>query len=326
MVLRFVFQIRNVKEGKQVQEPQNQYAPIALFAYNRPWHFRQTVEALLKNKEAADSDLFVFSDGAKNKGDSNSVTQVRQYLQTITGFKSISVVERLHNFGLGKSIIDGVSFVCQKFGRVIVLEDDLITSEFFLQYMNDGLDTYETDSRVASIHGYIYPTKRQLPQTFFLRGADCLGWAAWKRSWNLFEPDGQKLLQELRERNLTSEFDVNGSFPFTQMLKDQIEGRNNSWAIRWHASVFLRNNLTLYSGQSLVKHIGNDGTGTNCGINDLLDTEVSRYQVKVGDIPVAENLEARNAVEEYFWSTKVKASLLQRAIWRIRNAGKRLLR
>ena len=127
--------------------------------------------------------------------------------------------------------------------KVIVLEDDLVTSPHFLQYMNDGLGIYERDDRVISIHGYSYPVHGKLPETFFLRGADCLGWATWKRGWDLFEDDGQRLLNELERRNLTRSFDFDGSYPYTQMLRDQIAGSNSSWAVRWYASAFLRDKL-----------------------------------------------------------------------------------
>ena len=205
-----------------MSKDQNQFAPIALFAYNRPWHLRQTVEALLKNSGAGQSNLFIFSDGPKNGKTVEIVEEVRQYIKTITGFKSLTIIERHENYGLGKSIIDGVTVVCDKYNKVIVLEDDLVTSNFFLKFMNDGLKWYESEERVASVHGYMYPVKQALPQIFFVRGADCLGWATWKRAWDLFEPDGQKLYDELQRFGLTAQFDLDGAYPFTQMLKDQI--------------------------------------------------------------------------------------------------------
>jgi hypothetical protein len=311
-----------------VSENQNQFAPIALFSYNRPRHLRQTVGTLLKNSEAAQSDLFVFSDGAKNNLAVEAVREVRQYIKTITGFKSLTIIERPENYGLGKSIIEGVTFVCDKFSKVIVLEDDLVTSPFFLKFMNDGLKCYESEEQVASIHGYALPVKQELSQTFFVRGADCLGWATWKRAWDLFEPEGQKLYDELLRSRLTDRFDLDGAYPFTQMLKDQIAGKNNSWAVRWHASVFLENKLTLTPQKSFVRHIGNDGTGTNFGVDDMLDTELAERPVTVGGIQIVESLEARSATAQYFVARFAanKDSLLRRAMQRVWNVGKRWLR
>ena len=112
---------------------------------------------------------------------------MRKYITTVSGFKSLNIIERDINMGLSKSIITGVTEICDKYGKVIVLEDDHVTSPYFLQYMNDGLRAYEHDEDVISIHGYIYPLGDKLPETFFIRGADCWGWATWKTSWAIYE-------------------------------------------------------------------------------------------------------------------------------------------
>ena len=125
-----------------------------------------------------------------------------------------------------------------RFGRVIVLEDDLECSPF-LQFMNRALDVYADDHRVISISGYIYPIKGDFTGDVFLRGADCWGWATWKRGWDLFRSDGNALLSELQSRQLSAAFDFDGSYPYTEMLTDQVNGKNDSWAIRWYASAFL---------------------------------------------------------------------------------------
>jgi hypothetical protein len=279
-------------------------APIAIFAYNRPWHLQQTVEALLKNPESAESDLYIFSDGPKNNLTVESVAAVRAYIRQISGFKDISIIEREHNYGLARSIIEGVSQVCAERGRVIVLEDDLVTSPSFLKFMNDGLDYYEPDDRVISIHGYTFPVSHQLPQTFFLRGTGCLGWATWQRGWSIFEHDGQKLLDQLIELKLGKIFDCNGSYPYTRMLRDQIAGKNNSWAVRWHASAFLQNKLTLHPGEALILHIGNDGSGTNYGTDDMMGDKLSSRSFQVSEIPVEHNISVYRLYENYYSSFK----------------------
>ncbi len=128
----------------------------------------------------------------------------------------------------------------QDHGRVIVMEDDILISRYFLGFMNDVFDLYEHDQQVASIHGYVYPAKMSVAGDLLSRGADCWGWAAWRRGWELFEPDGRALLQQLRQRDLTQHFDFNGAYPYTRMLEEQIAGKNDSWAVRWYASAFLR--------------------------------------------------------------------------------------
>ena len=272
------------------------YAPVALFVYNRPWHTRQAVEALLANVEAPETLLYVFSDAPKDDAASKAVTEVRIYVNNIAGFKSVSIIERDHNFGLAKSIIDGVTQVCRQHGRVIVLEDDIVTSCYFLRFMNDGLRIYKGNERVISISGYVYPIKVTLPETFFLRGADCWGWATWERGWNLFESDGKVLLQGLVEQGLTHAFDSNGTYPFTRMLKNQIKGKNNSWAIRWHATAFLKNKFTLYPGIPLVHNIGVDGSGTNCTPTDDFVGDIASSSVAVRSIPAGENNFARKQI------------------------------
>jgi len=278
-------------------------APIVLFTYNRPWHTMQTVEALKKNELAQESELFIFSDGWKNEDDKPKVLEVRDYLKTIDGFKNVTIIEKDKNWGLAANIIDGVTKIVNEYGKIIVLEDDLVTSPYFLRFMNEALEMYKYEEKVASIHGYIYPIK-DLPDTFFIKGADCWGWATWKEKWVIFEPDGKKLLEEVKRKNLAKEADFNGTYGFTKMLKDQIKGKNNSWAIRWYFSAFLRDMLTLYPGKSYVKNIGFgfDATHTK-NKTEMLDVELNQ-SFKLEKFEVLENIEARRKIEVFFKSNK----------------------
>ena len=180
----------------------------------------------------------------------------------------------------------------------------MVTSPYFLKFMNEALEFYRDEEKVISVHGYMYPVKAKLPETFFLKGADCWGWATWKRGWDLFEPDGKKLLEEIRRRNLQKDFDLGGTYPYTRMLGDQIAGRNDSWAIRWHASAFVLDRLTLYPGRSLVHNIGTDDSGTHCEETNVYDTEVAAAPVKVMRIPIEENRAVLQALERHFTSSR----------------------
>ena len=286
-------------------------APIALFVYKRPEHTRQTLVALRANLLAEESDLIIFSDAPRGDGDIAGVSDVRKLLADLDGFKTVTVIERPQNLGLASSIIDGVSVVCEKYGRVIVLEDDLVTSPYFLTYMNEGLNCYEADSDVASIHGYIYPSYEKLPETFFLRGADCWGWATWTRAWQHFDVDGVKLLERLKEQKLTRLFDFDNATDYVGMLEAQIAGKNDSWAIRWYASMFLLNKFTLYPGRSLVLNIGTDDSGTHCAATDAYSGEISSVPLSVSRIKIEDSSIGRKAVTDYF--RKGKIPLLQRA-------------
>ncbi|HCE45322.1 MAG TPA: glycosyl transferase [Lentisphaeria bacterium] len=247
------------------------------------------------------------------------VREVREYIRTIRGFKSVRIVERDTNLGLAKSIISGVAEVINEYGRIIVLEDDMVTSPYFLRYMNEALELYEKEDKVISIHGYVYPIQ-DLPETFFIKGADCWGWATWKRGWDLFEQDGKKLLKKLEDGNLTSEFDNDGAYPYTKMLRDQIRGKNNSWAIRWYASAFLNDKLTLYPGSSLVKNIGLDDSGTHNDSTDYFNVELIGRIPELKNIPMERNLEASRKFRDFLVNIP-KPSFFSR----IRRKAKRLL-
>jgi hypothetical protein len=290
-------------------------APIIVFVFNRLPHTRQTIEALQQNEGAGRSHLFVYSDGPRSADDTATVRSVRDYIREIRGFREVSVIEREANLGLSRSVISGVTEIVSRYGRAIVLEDDMVTSPYFLKFMNDALDLYQDDEKVISVHGYTFPVKKALPMTFFLRGADCWGWGTWKRGWDLFEPEGALLFAELRQRKLERSFDHDGSYPYTKMLEDQIAGNNDSWAIRWHASAFLKDKLTLYPGKSLVYNTGLDASGTHCTASHVYDTSVSQKPVRIIRIKIEEDPEARKIVREYFLSSRL--TLVQRTIARI---------
>ena len=279
-------------------------APILLFAYNRPRHLQHTVEALAHNPLAQESELFVFSDGARTEDDREDVELVRSYIHTIEGFKTVHRIERDRNYGLAANIIDGVTDIVNRYGRVIVLEDDLVTAPDFLQFMNDALDTYADEPRVGHIQAYDFTQNPRLPETFLIKFTGSWGWATWQRAWQHFNPDGQYLLNELHRRHLTRRFDFNGKYGFTRMLRRQVEGKNNSWAIRWNASLFLQDILSLNVGRSLVQNEGFDGSGTHCGADHLYEARLYKERLRVEKIsPVTENLEARKIFERYYART-----------------------
>lgn len=281
-----------------------QLAPIVIFVYNRPEHTRQTVEALQKNELAAESDLFIFSDAPKKPEANAAVQEVRDYIRAIGCFKSVSIVERTENLGLANSIIDGVTRLCEEYGKIIVLEDDLVTSPYFLRYMNDALDFYKSEEKVISIHGYMFPVAEDMPETFFLCDPGCWGWATWKRGWDLFESDGNKLRMLLKKGGFEQEFNFSDSYDYMEMLDSQIAGSNDSWAVRWYASAFLLNKLTLYPGKSFVRNIGHDGSGQHGGETDNFSGKIAVCPVSVGGIAIEENMYARSTLIKYLMSIR----------------------
>jgi hypothetical protein len=290
-------------------------APIVVFAYMRPDHLQRTIASLLANPDAAASHVTFYCDAAKRPEHADGVAAVRRFVDSVAGFASVTRVYRETNFGLAKSIVQGVTETLKSHDRVIVLEDDLQLSPHFLRYMNDGLACYQDDPQVASIHGYCYPTASALPETFFLKGADCWGWATWARAWAYFEPDGARLLDGIGAQRLGHEIDYDGNYPHVRILRRQIAGKNDSWAIRWHVSCYLRGMLTLYPGQSLVDNIGHDDSGTNCRTGDAFTGELTGRPIRLERIPIRPSEEARAAIVEFFRSRK--KSVLRKLLDRV---------
>lgn len=278
-------------------------APICIFVYNRPLHTVQTIESLKKNDLADKSIVYIFSDGALNESAKIDVLKVRSYINQIQGFKQINIILRDKNWGLSQNIISGVTEIVNKHGKIIVLEDDMITSPFFLSYMNSSIDKYKNEKNVASIHGYVYPIDK-LPEMYFLKGADCWGWGTWSESWKDFESDGKKLLKEVLDRNLTKEIDFNGKAGYVRMLRNQIKGRNDSWAIRWHISNYLKGKLTLYPGESYVNNIGCDNSGVHSVGTTMFSTKMCERSIEISDISIVENIDARKLFETYYNQNK----------------------
>ena len=296
------------------------YAPILLFTYNRLAHTRRCVEALLKNSLATESELFIYSDGAKDDTQQAAVNEVRYYIHNIRGFKQITIIQRDENWGLARNIIDGVTTQVNRYGKVIVLEDDLVVAPYFLQFMNDALETYKDEPKVGHIQACDFTQDPTLPDTFLIKWTGSWGWATWDRAWKHFNPNGQELLQELEERKLTYTFDFNGKYGYTRMLRRQIAGKNHSWAIRWNASLFLKGILSLNVGRSLVQNEGFDGSGTHCGGGGLYASTLHLDRLPVTPIsPIEENTKARQAYVRYYARTN---SFWAKALRRIKRTLK----
>jgi hypothetical protein len=285
------------------------YSPIVLFLYNRPEHTKITLDALASNAEASDSELFIFCDGLKSnrsEKDQENVKAVRLIAEEESRFRKVHVINRSRNLGLANSIIKGVTEVVNQFGRVIVLEDDIVPSKGFLKYMNEALNLYEYEDKVGCIHAWNYDldTTQFEHSTFFLRGADCWGWATWKESWKLFNPNGKFLLDKIKSNELQYSFNRNGTHSFVEMLENQIIKKNDSWAIRWHASLFLNDCYCLHPVKPLVLNIGLDGSGTHCGHHKLEQT-FENHIINLHKIDIKESDTFYKAFKSYqFLKTK----------------------
>lgn len=290
-----------------------QYAPIALFTYNRADHTRQAVESLMRNAEAKFSDLFIFSDGPKNEKAVEGVRRNREYIRTLSnsplkgeGFRSVTIIEREKNWGLANSLIAGITEIVNKYGRVIVVEDDLILSPFFLQFMNDALEKYKDEERVASISAFLNPVDSKVPEIFFLRYFACWGWATWKRGWDILINDDKVLLKRLRWKK--NDFNIGGAGPFYGILYCDKVGLNDSWAVRFYASQFLAGKLQLFPGRSMAVQTGTDGSGTHGTSVDTKynNMKVSDMPITLHDIPIEESREMYEAFSRFYAMGQVR--------------------
>ncbi len=260
----------------------NTYAPIAVFVYNRPEKTRAMIGSLASCKLARESELIVFSDGAKNEEAAGLVNETREYIDTLSSqgyFKEVSVYKSDKNKGLAASVISGITDVLNRYGRVITVEDDLLFSEGFLEYMNKCLDCYENDDRIWSISGYTPQLHRGSydKDVYLSYRASSWGWGTWKSKWDMVD-------WEVGDYG-SFKFDPIGNMRFCRggndlpsMLRAQMKGNINSWAVRWCYAQSRRNMYTVYPVLSLVSNNGLDGTGTHSKEEDSI-----RYAAGLGD-------------------------------------------
>jgi hypothetical protein len=235
-------------------------APIVLFAFDRPYHTGRTLYALAANALADQSDLIIYADAARNEVEASLVGNVRTLVHAVSGFRRVTVIERKTNYGLARNIIEGITEVCNHYGRVIVLEDDIITSPDFLTFMNTTLEHYVDESRVWHISGWNYPIDPEgLGDTFFWRVMNCWGWATWADRWKHYEKNPHRLIQTWNPDTI-KRFNLDGAHNFWSQVIANQAGKINTWAIFWYATIFAHNGLCLNPTRSFVCNIGHDGS------------------------------------------------------------------
>jgi hypothetical protein len=279
-------------------------APIILFTYNRPYHTQRTLDALMQNELADESILYLYCDGPKEDAtdeQKQKIAEVRHIIREKRWCKEVQVIEFPKNKGLANSIINGVTEVIEKHGKVIVLEDDIITSKGFLKYMNDALRIHEKNVKVMHISAYMYPHSEKLPDTFFFNvpypGG---GWATWKRAWNYFNPDARRLYNYFEERKLWNTFNKFGGKYLQKQLQANMEGSLKTWFIKWHATLIIQNGFTLYPSCSLTNNIGFDEEGTHCTPMTKFDIHNLAASIPVEDIPLIESKKAKRIIIRFY--------------------------
>ena len=287
-------------------------APIVLFVYNRLDHTQKTVQALLDNQLADKSTIFIFSDGAKDNKERYKVNQVREYIKTIDGFKKINIINRDKNYGLADSIIDGVTKIISEFDKVIVLEDDLVSSPFFLKYMNEALDHFKDIKDVYHISGWNYPFYNdQLGDVFLWRLMNCWGWATWADRWSLYKKNTEEIISEFTSNDI-KRFNIDGAEDFWGQILANKDGKINTWAIFWYATIYKNGGLCVNPSKSFITNIGHDQSGTHCTRTTEYLSELCMNKNLDFDIDISESVAAIEEVKNFYKNNK--KNIFQRII------------
>jgi len=251
-------------EGERIRRMSSTgFAPVALFVYKRASHTLNTLGALSRCLGFAHTPVYVFCDGPKTSADHAAVAEVRLIVKQ-QRWSNLTIIERAENWGLAKSIVAGVTELCEQFGRVIVLEDDLEVSPYFLEYMNAALEKYASFEQVMQVSGYMFPvTLSANIDAICLPFITSWGWATWDRAWKYFDSDAKGYITLANDAAMRRRFDLQGAYPYFKALVQQQQGKLNSWAILWYLSVFMKHGVVVYPTHSLVRNNGFDGTGTN---------------------------------------------------------------
>lgn len=281
-----------------------EYAPIVLFVYNRAHHTAQTIAALQVNPLAQQSDLIIYADGPKKPEHADDIRKVRSLISDIKGFKTVEIRASEHNKGLAKSITEGVTQVVNQYGKIIVLEDDIVVSPTFLNYMNGALDHYQDNHKVWHVAGWNYPIELNTEKdVYFYRLMQCWGWATWADRWAHFEKDVDGLLASC-DKPMRKRFNIDGYDRIWNQVVASKKGKINTWAVFWYATIFKKNGLCLCPSKSFVKNVGH-GDGEHCKDENKLDnTSLNvKHQLRFSD-DMAEDSAILAQIKEHLASLK----------------------
>ncbi len=282
-------------------------APVVLFTYNRPWHTEQTLNALKLNKLARNSTLYIYCDGPKENAtekDLDKIFQVRKIVKKEKWCRKVHIIEHKINQGLAHNILTGITKILQEHDKIIVLEDDIVTSKLFLSYMNSSLNYYQKEERVYHINGYNNQSNLQfiLDDYYFLHFMFCWGWATWKDRWKKLDRDYLIFYDKLKnDDKLLKKFNYGNKMRFQDQLLGNINKKINTWAVLWNCSIFFNNGYCLTSKNSYVLNIGLDGTGEHCddtkAYQNIISENIKPFN---GGIEIAEKLTSRTHLELFF--------------------------
>lgn len=258
--------------------------PVAIFGYNRPAHIDRLLKSLSKCARLDEVEIVYFCDGQREKDEPKAIAKTRRVVRQWQKRLGGHVVEKPKNHGLARSILEGASALCADFGRVIVLEDDLVLNKGFLDFHLQALDHYADNEKVWQISGFSFRMEPPaVSSAYFLPIISTWGWSTWARAWKQFNPEAISP-EGLEDDAVRRRFDLDDSYPYSQMLRDSLRGQNASWGIRWNWHVFQRQGLTLYPPHSLACNAGFDSSGAHCHTGETktwqpTDKEVRDYKL-----------------------------------------------
>ncbi|PKF63061.1 sugar transferase [Psychromonas sp. psych-6C06] len=282
----------------------NNLAPIVLFVYNRPEHTQKTLQALQKNSLAPDSELFIYADAPKNESAYAQVNMVHELISNVSGFKKVTIIKKEKNIGLANSIIGGVSEIIAVYGKIIVLEDDLVTSPYFLKFMNSALDFYSDQKDVWHISGWNYPIeKKGLADVFLWRTMNCWGWATWSDRWSSFEKNTEQAISDFSRTDRRS-FNLDGAENFWAQVVANKNKKIDTWAIYWYATIFKNNGFCLNPTQTFVDNIGLDGSGVHCGKSESYSLPLNKTNDFHFPVEIEENELAVTLIKSFYRGLK----------------------
>lgn len=294
-------------------------SPVIVFAYNRANHLRRLLSSLSKNVDAEKTPLYIFCDGPKESVSPETLAKVQDVRKVAEEFswpgplKKVTLAEK--NKGLGPSVISGVTDVVNRYGKVIVVEDDLVLSKYFLRFMNSSLQVYENEKQVFQVSGYMYPIESDSRDICFLRVCSSWGWATWADRWKLLKTDASELKSTVEKLDAVDRFNLDGSYPMMLQLDQNISGQLNTWAIKWYGTTFLNDGLVIHPHRSLVYNDGFDGSGSNCGEETDFQVQIYSEEIAVPFKAVIEDAKTRSRLVSWLKSInapKVSDRLHQR--------------
>jgi len=284
-------------------------APIVLFTYNKLDTLKKTVQHLKKNKLARKSNIFIYSDFYKTNVDKIYVLKVRKYLREIQGFKKKKIILRNKNYGLAKNIVNGVSEVMKNHSKAIILEDDILVSKYFLDYMNSSLNLYKKKKNIWNISGWNYKIKiKSEHDVYFTRTMNCWGWATWKDRWKCYKKNPKQIVKKWSLSDI-KKFNFEGSYNFFSQIERNLSGQIDTWAIFWYAVIFKNKGLCVNPINTLVKNIGVGKFATNTkSSNNIFTSNINDHNLLPKKFPnkILENKKIFYSIKINFLKLKIK--------------------